>query len=102
MCVCVCVCVCVNVRVHACVTITHPQQFVPNVDRHFSRRFKLVCPHTYPVWDGSTRDGIHEVFLYIGIVSDEFEFGRTKIFIKNPQIVRSTLHHFNVQGTKLF
>jgi myosin-1 len=53
----------------------------------FLDRFKLVCPHTYPVWNGSVKDGIHEILLYAGVTAEEFEFGRTKVFIKNPQTV---------------
>ena len=65
-----------EVRVVPCLTISL-----------FFCRFKLICPHTYPVWSDTVKEGVSEILLYIGILADEYQFGRTKVFIKNPQTV---------------
>jgi hypothetical protein len=49
----------------------------------------MLCAKTWPSWKGgSARDGVNELFTSLDISKQEYAFGITKIFIRNPQTVR--------------
>ena len=58
----------------------------------FLYRYKMLGGTTWPVWDGQPRGGVKEILHNLGIGDDEYSFGRTKIFIRNPQTVSLGLH----------
>ncbi|XP_041036145.1 unconventional myosin-Ib-like isoform X2 [Carcharodon carcharias] len=49
------------------------------------QRYKMLCKQTWPNWTGSDRDGMSILLTELNIPSEEYAFGQTKIFIKNPQ-----------------
>ncbi|XP_078390852.1 unconventional myosin-Ib-like [Cetorhinus maximus] len=49
------------------------------------QRYKMLCKQTWPSWKGSDRDGMSILLTELNIPSEEYAFGQTKIFIKNPQ-----------------
>lgn len=58
----------------------------------FLYRYKMLCAKTWPSWrGGSAREGVRELFLGLDIDPDEYAFGITKIFIRNPQTVRKCI-----------
>ena len=54
----------------------------------FLYRYKMLSETTWPHWDGSPAKGVQEIFSYLNDADDEYAFGKTKIFIKNPRTVR--------------
>ncbi|XP_072104793.1 unconventional myosin-Ib-like [Mobula birostris] len=48
-------------------------------------RYKMLCKQTWPNWKGNDRDGIKTLLIELNIPQGEYTFGRTKIFIRNPQ-----------------
>ncbi|XP_046846889.1 unconventional myosin-Ia-like [Xenia sp. Carnegie-2017] len=48
-------------------------------------RYKILCPKTWPTWKGDPKLGLSEIFTFQKIKTSEFDFGRTKIFIRNAQ-----------------
>ena len=53
----------------------------------FLFRYKMMSPETWPQWKGEPREGVKKILEAEGISSDEFAFGKTKIFIRNPRLV---------------
>ncbi|XP_051563869.1 unconventional myosin-Ib-like isoform X5 [Myxocyprinus asiaticus] len=48
-------------------------------------RYKMLCKQTWPHWRGPAREGV-EVFLKdLQVSVEEFAYGRSKIFIRNPR-----------------
>ena len=54
----------------------------------FLYRYKMLSETTWPHWHGSPAKGVQEIFSYLNDADDEYAFGKTKIFIKNPRTVR--------------
>ncbi|XP_071942149.1 unconventional myosin-Ib-like isoform X2 [Antedon mediterranea] len=48
-------------------------------------RYKMLCPKTWPNWNGPAREGMVQLFKHLGYKKEEYAFGRTKIFIRNPR-----------------
>ncbi|XP_055520518.1 unconventional myosin-Ib-like [Leucoraja erinacea] len=48
-------------------------------------RYKMLCKQTWPNWKGNDRDGVQALLIELNIAPEEYAFGRTKIFIRNPQ-----------------
>ena len=55
----------------------------------FLKRYKMLCPATWPNWRGQPKDGVREILNHLKLTKDkeEFAYGRTKIFIRNPRTV---------------
>lgn len=51
----------------------------------FLRRYCLLSPETYPRWHGSVTDGIKHLLTAVNMDPDQWQLGRTKVFIKNPE-----------------
>uniref|UniRef100_UPI00358F9A9C unconventional myosin-Ib-like isoform X2 n=1 Tax=Myxine glutinosa TaxID=7769 RepID=UPI00358F9A9C len=49
------------------------------------QRYKMLCPLTWPHWDGEPRAGVAVLLTELGISKEEYAFGVSKIFIKNPR-----------------
>ncbi|KAF4799595.1 Unconventional myosin-Ib [Turdus rufiventris] len=54
-------------------------------------RYKMLCKQTWPHWRGPARAGVEVLFNELGIPEEEFSFGRSKIFIRNPRTARKLL-----------
>lgn len=57
------------------------------VYERFLYRYKMLAPKTWPHWKGASQDGVHEILQAQRISQDEYAYGKTKIFIKNPKLV---------------
>ncbi|CAB4016632.1 unconventional myosin-Ia-like isoform X5, partial [Paramuricea clavata] len=48
-------------------------------------RYKSLCPKTWPKWDRDPKQGLGEILKFLKIKTSEYDYGRTKLFIRNPQ-----------------
>ncbi|KAM4024334.1 unconventional myosin-Ib isoform 3-T3 [Anomaloglossus baeobatrachus] len=48
-------------------------------------RYKMLCKQTWPHWKGPARAGVEVLLNDLQIPKEEFSFGRSKIFIRNPR-----------------
>ncbi|XP_069716840.1 unconventional myosin-Ib isoform X3 [Phaenicophaeus curvirostris] len=48
-------------------------------------RYKMLCKETWPHWRGPARAGVEVLCNELEIPEEEFSFGRSKIFIRNPR-----------------
>ncbi|XP_014400263.1 PREDICTED: unconventional myosin-Ib [Myotis brandtii] len=48
-------------------------------------RYKMLCKQTWPHWRGPARAGVEVLFNELEIPVEEYSFGRSKIFIRNPR-----------------
>jgi len=51
----------------------------------FLKRFKMVCKKTWPNYTGPAKDGCKLILDECGITKDCYEFGLSKVFIRDPQ-----------------
>jgi myosin-1 len=56
----------------------------------FMHRFRILSDKTFPRWDGNAQSGVQMILKEVNIKQNAgdrsaYEFGRTKIFIRNPQ-----------------
>lgn len=52
-----------------------------------NRRYAILSKETWPSWHGDPLDGIRRIMNAAHMDSDQFQLGRTKIFIKAPESV---------------
>ncbi|KAI4896560.1 hypothetical protein NFI96_007802, partial [Prochilodus magdalenae] len=48
-------------------------------------RYKMLCKQTWPHWKGPARAGVEVLLKDLEVPQDEFSYGRSKIFIRNPR-----------------
>ncbi|TRY54351.1 hypothetical protein DNTS_011116 [Danionella cerebrum] len=48
-------------------------------------RYKMLCKQTWPHWKGPARDGVKVLLTDLQVPAEEFAYGRSKIFIRNPK-----------------
>ncbi|XP_030643049.1 unconventional myosin-Ib isoform X2 [Chanos chanos] len=48
-------------------------------------RYKMLCKQTWPHWRGPTRKGVEVLLTDLQVPAEEFSYGRSKIFIRNPR-----------------
>ncbi|XP_078536530.1 unconventional myosin-Ib isoform X3 [Lissotriton helveticus] len=48
-------------------------------------RYKMLCKQTWPHWRGPARNGVEVLVKDLGFPEEEYAFGRSKIFIRNPR-----------------
>ena len=51
-------------------------------------RYNVLTPETYPQWRGDVRAGIKHLMNFVQMDTDQYQLGKTKVFIKNPESVR--------------
>jgi myosin-1 len=51
----------------------------------FLKRYAILTKETWPMWKGDVRQGIVHVLKSVNMDADQYQLGRTKIFIKNPE-----------------
>ena len=54
-------------------------------------RYALLTPETYPTWHGSVQDGIKHLLASVNMEPDQWQLGRTKVFIKSPESVSAVI-----------
>ena len=58
------------------------------VYERFLYRYKMLASVTWPHWKGGVPcEGVQEILREQEISQDEYAFGKTKIFIRNPKLV---------------
>ncbi|TSL16034.1 Unconventional myosin-Ib [Bagarius yarrelli] len=48
-------------------------------------RYKMLCKQTWPHWKGPAREGVEVLLKNLEVPEEEFAYGRSKIFIRNPR-----------------
>ncbi|KAM4561643.1 unconventional myosin-Ib isoform 1-T1 [Fundulus diaphanus] len=48
-------------------------------------RYKMLCKSTWPHWKGPARNGVEVLMTDLQVPAEEFAYGRSKIFIRNPR-----------------
>uniref|UniRef100_A0A8D0AYC5 Myosin IH n=1 Tax=Sander lucioperca TaxID=283035 RepID=A0A8D0AYC5_SANLU len=56
----------------------------------FLKRYKPLCPATWPHWRGVPADGVEVLVQHLGYLPHEYKMGRTKIFIRHPRTLFAT------------
>lgn len=51
----------------------------------FLHRYAVLTKDTFPRWRGSTKDGVVHILKSVGMESDHYQLGKTKVFIKAPE-----------------
>ncbi|XP_064620363.1 unconventional myosin-Ie-like isoform X2 [Lineus longissimus] len=51
----------------------------------FLRRYAILTKETWPQWHGDTRQGVTHLLTSVNMDRDQFQLGKTKVFIKNPE-----------------
>ncbi|XP_057215605.1 unconventional myosin-Ih isoform X2 [Triplophysa rosa] len=62
----------------------------------FLKRYKALCPDTWPHWKGTPAEGVQRLIKHLGYKPDEYKMGRTKIFIRHPRTLFATEDAFEV------
>lgn len=47
----------------------------------------MLAPETWPSWHGAPKDGVKHILVAQEIHDEEYAFGKTKIFVKNPKLL---------------
>ena len=53
-------------------------------------RYALLTPETYPHWRGTVVEGIKHLMQAVNMEPDQWQLGKTKVFIKSPESVSYT------------
>ena len=53
----------------------------------FFFRYAILTPETWPQWRGDVKRGVVHLMNYVKMDNDQYQMGRTKVFIKNPESV---------------
>nr|WEL12767.1 myosin class I C [Halisarca dujardinii] len=51
----------------------------------FLRRYSLLTAETHPHWHGTVTDGIKHLLAAVNMDPDQWQLGKSKVFIKNPE-----------------
>lgn len=51
-------------------------------------RYAILTPETWPHWRGDERQGVQHLLRSVNMDTDQYQMGRSKIFVKNPESVR--------------
>lgn len=51
----------------------------------FLHRYKMVSPLTWPMWKGSSKEGVCAILDQLKISKDEYRLGQTKLFVRNAR-----------------
>lgn len=51
----------------------------------FLQRYAILTQETWPRWRGDERQGVQHLLRSVNMDSDQYQMGRTKVFVKNPE-----------------
>lgn len=54
------------------------------------RRYAILTKESWPTWRGDEKQGVLHLLRSVNMDQDQFQLGRTKIFIKAPESVGVT------------
>ncbi|KAH1011643.1 hypothetical protein HUJ04_000967 [Dendroctonus ponderosae] len=63
----------------------------------FLKRYKSLCKDTWPNYRGSAKEGVQHLICALGYESEEYQLGKTKIFIRHPQTLFKTEDAFQLK-----
>ena len=61
------------------------------VYQQFLYRYKMLANETWPHWEGNPQEGVRIILTNQEIPEDEYAFGKSKIFIRNPKMVSAVI-----------
>ncbi|XP_061180865.1 unconventional myosin-Ib-like [Saccostrea echinata] len=71
----------------------------------FLYRYKMLAGPTWPRWAGKPQEGVRILLEAQGVPEDEYAFGKTKLFIRNPKTLfdmeEKRRQHMHVLATKI-
>src|SRR5258708_1426240 len=67
----------------------------------FLKRFKSLCPKTWPKYNGKSKDGVQLLVNHLGFKADEYRMGKTKLFIRFPRTLFDTEDAFQKRKHEL-
>ncbi|XP_043214754.1 unconventional myosin IC-like [Amphibalanus amphitrite] len=67
----------------------------------FLRRYKSLCPDTWPRYDGPARAGVHTLMKHLGFGDDDYSMGKTKVFIRLPKTIFEVEDRFQARKHEL-
>lgn len=53
-------------------------------------RYAILTKESWPTWRGDEKQGVLHLLRSVNMDQDQFQLGRTKLFIKAPESVRLT------------
>jgi len=56
----------------------------------FLKRYKSLCPQTWPHYSGSEKDGVATLVKHLEYGQDDYRLGKTKVFIRFPRVLFAT------------
>ena len=51
------------------------------------QRYAILSKETWPEWKGDERKGIQILMKSVNMDADQYQLGKTKVFVKNPESV---------------
>ncbi|XP_062411567.1 unconventional myosin-If [Sardina pilchardus] len=51
----------------------------------FLQRYAILTAETWPSWRGREQDGVLHLLRSVNMDTDQYQMGRTKVFVKNPE-----------------
>ncbi|XP_076338639.1 unconventional myosin-Ic-like isoform X2 [Tachypleus tridentatus] len=60
----------------------------------FLKRYKCLCPVTWPNYQGNAKDGVEKLVNHLGYQPDDYRMGKTKLFIRLPRTLFKTEDDF--------
>ena len=67
---------------------THTHTYTHTHTHTHKHRYCILTPETYPHWHGSVQDGIRHLMAAVNMEPDQWQLGKSKVFIKSPESVR--------------
>lgn len=52
-------------------------------------RYAILTAETWPCWRGPEQQGVLHLLRSVNMDNDQYQMGRTKVFVKNPESVTS-------------
>lgn len=59
-------------------------------------RYAILTEKTWPTWRGDVKEGVVYIVKSVNMDTDQFQLGKTKIFIKNPESVGGLVNCYRV------
>lgn len=50
-------------------------------------RYAILTAETWPCWRGPEQQGVLHLLRSVNMDTDQYQMGRTKVFVKNPESV---------------
>uniref|UniRef100_H2ZSM1 Myosin IEa n=1 Tax=Latimeria chalumnae TaxID=7897 RepID=H2ZSM1_LATCH len=61
--------------------------------RKFLQRYAILTKETWPSWKGDEKQGVLHLLKSVNVDSDQYQLGKTKVFIKAPESVSTPWEH---------